>query len=283
MKKVIIIIGIMFLSFNIIVFGQSSQIEIRKTGTTENVAGQTLEYTITTSDVPISGGQFSLWEKAKFDVYNLSTKNIAFRIKRIRVDVPSDWLDNLCWPPLCYDNLLPKEQDGYYITPSTAGNPAPVIESNSINVVGGVADGSTAEIKPQIFPKKPGSVATYKYIVTDASGTTDIDSVILKISYIVDPNDNSSENTNSSINKVSSSNYELFLSPNPATDYVTVKAEGISEGVIRIVDVLGNIVYLENFDTVKKLNVSNYKHGIYFVSLQDSSAKTITKKLVVKN
>jgi len=285
MKKIIAIIsiGVVIFSFSATIFGQDLKVEIRKAGSTENVSGQTLKYTITTSDIPTSGEGYYIWEKAKFHVYNKSGANRPFRIKRIRVEVPNDWLDNLCWPPLCYDDLNNKELNGYFITPSSTGNPAPIIEDNSTKVVGGAADGSVAEIKPQVFPKQPGSKATYKYIVSDVSGTTDIDSITIEISYIVDPDASKPEDGTSSISNSSVSASELILSPNPASDYVYIQADGILKGSIRIVDVLGNVVYSGGFDSNKKLSTSNYKNGIYFVSVQDSSTKTITKKLVVRN
>lgn len=76
---------------------------------------------------------------------------------------------------------------------------------------------------------------------------------------------------------------ELLLSPNPVSDMVTIQAEGVTDGKIRIVDVLGNTVYTGDFNNAKKLNLSDYKNGVYFVTIQSVSDKGLTKKLVVRH
>lgn len=82
---------------------------------------------------------------------------------------------------------------------------------------------------------------------------------------------------------LTSKTIDLSLSPNPVADFVTVQAEGIVGGRIRIVDILGNIVHSSDFNSVKKLNLSDYKNGIYFLTVQSESNKGITKKLVVRH
>lgn len=82
---------------------------------------------------------------------------------------------------------------------------------------------------------------------------------------------------------LTSKTMELFVSPNPVTDFVTIQADGIVGGRIRIVDILGNVVHSSDFSNTKKLNLSDYKNGIYFVTVQSDSHKGFTKKMIVRH
>jgi hypothetical protein len=82
---------------------------------------------------------------------------------------------------------------------------------------------------------------------------------------------------------LTSKTIDLFVSPNPVADFVTIQAEGIVGGRIRVVDILGNIVHSSDFNNVKRLNLSDYKNGIYFLTVQSESNKGLTKKLVVRH
>lgn len=258
-------------------FNAQSQIEIRLDGETEDISGTTVTRNITLNDVP-AGDEGTFWEGAKFHVYNMTGADQKFRLKRVRVSVPSDWSDNLCWPPLCYTNITNQESNGYYISPSSASY-LPMITDGSASftitdIIGEdtIVTSGDAEIKPQIYPGEPGSSATYRFIVTDSLGTTDYDSVTLVVNYV----------NNLSISTAPKTT-ELTMSPNPASDFVSIEAEGITDGKVRIVDVLGNVVYTAEFNNSKKLNLAEYKNGVYFITVQSSSNKGITKKLVIKH
>ena len=81
----------------------------------------------------------------------------------------------------------------------------------------------------------------------------------------------------------------LVLYPNPASQNANLEFELMNESEVRInvVDVTGKQVYSENMNTLNsgnhkiKVNTSNFKEGIYFVTLNTEGTKT-TKKLVVK-
>lgn len=256
MKKILL----SFLCFTI--WGVQSQVEIRLPNETDNVAGTTLTYNVTLNDVP-SDDEYAYWEGAKFYVYNMSNADVQYRLKRVKVSAPSDWKDNLCWPPTCYTYSYLQQNNS--ITPVTG---APTVISGSSNT----DQGGPAEIKPQFYPGTPGSTATYKYYVTNMAGTEYYDSITVVVNYL----------NNLSLSTVQKS-VELSMSPNPANDYVSILAEGLSDAKIRVVDVLGNVVYTGDFNNSKKLNISEYKNGVYFVTIQNSSVKGLTKKLVVRH
>lgn len=257
MKKIILFFS-GFLALN-----AYSQVEIRLSGETQDISGTTITETITTEDVAVGSGMF--WARAKFHVYNVSGADEQFRIKRLRVDAPAGWNDEVCWPPTCYST-----SGNTYLTPSSISNPAPTIyDGGSTTDLNG---GSIAEIKPQIYPGALGSSATYRYIVTDVAGTTHYDSITLVLNYVELASISATQK-----------NMELTMAPNPATDLVTIQADGVTDGKIRIVDVLGNVVYTGEFNNVKKLNLSDYKNGVYFVTIHSASTKGLTKKLVIKH
>jgi hypothetical protein len=71
--------------------------------------------------------------------------------------------------------------------------------------------------------------------------------------------------------------------PNPASDYVLISTNGIDNATIKIIDILGNSVYSENISTTKKIDVSDYKNGIYFISIESSDSKIVNRRLIVKH
>lgn len=257
MKKIVLFL------FGFTLLTGYSQIEIRKPGETQDISGTTITENVTLNDVP-ADDEWAYWGGSKFHVFNLSGSDQKFRLKRVRVSVPSDWDDQICWPPTCYPT-----SGAMYLTPNTVANPAPIIYDGGSTTD---LDGAVAEIKPQIYPGQPGSSATYRYIVTDATGDTHYDSITVVINYV----------NNLSISSVQKS-VELTMSPNPATDYVMINAEGMSDAKIRVVDVLGNVVYTSEFNSAKKLSVTEFKSGVYFVTVQGESNKGFTKKLVVRH
>lgn len=262
MKKIILA------AFGLMTWATQAQIEIRLANGTEDVSGTTINYDVSLADVP-QDDEYAFWEGAKFHVYNMTGTDQQFRLKRVRVSVPSDWKDNLCWPPTCFTNVQNQETNGYYITPGSGAWTAPEILDGGSDL----ATGGPAEIKPQIYPGQLGSSATYKYIVTDMSGDTHYDSVTIVVNYFDVLN----------ISTIQKSTTELTMSPNPASDLVTIQAEGITDGKIRIVDVLGNLVYTGEFNNAKKLNTSEFRNGVYFITVQNASNKGLTKKLVVRH
>jgi hypothetical protein len=52
---------------------------------------------------------------------------------------------------------------------------------------------------------------------------------------------------------------------------------------MRIVDVLGNVVSKETITGTKKIDLSNFRNGVYFITIETSNGKTINRKLIVKH
>ena len=52
---------------------------------------------------------------------------------------------------------------------------------------------------------------------------------------------------------------------------------------IKIIDVLGNNVYSETLSGNKKIDVSDFKNGIYFVTLESSDTRISNRKLIIRH
>ncbi len=79
---------------------------------------------------------------------------------------------------------------------------------------------------------------------------------------------------------------DVQIIPNPANDKVEIMLNGISDGVckIQIRSVLNKIVYDEVFDCKKQkhiMNVSNLSLGVYYVTVNVASKKSVTSKLII--
>jgi hypothetical protein len=70
----------------------------------------------------------------------------------------------------------------------------------------------------------------------------------------------------------------IRISPNPATDLITITAKGYNQ--VEIVNFLGQVVYQNDFTDVRQINIADLNAGIYFVRLKGDT--TITKKFIKK-
>ncbi len=227
---------------------------IQKDGVGPDLSGTTVDITI--------DGNTVLPLEPKFYVTNDTGSDQQWRIKRVRVNVPSDWSDNVCWPPLCY---LTQGAETYW-TPNTGTQPAPTI----VNGTSQTTDNLLAELKPQITPGGSGdSYAEFMYYITDGPGNI-VDSLGLRVFFFV-----GLEETLPTL--------DLSVSPNPATDYINVKAEGVSQATVKVVDILGNIVREEKVQGQKKIDVLDLNNGVYFVVLESEGLKPVNKKIIVRH
>lgn len=77
----------------------------------------------------------------------------------------------------------------------------------------------------------------------------------------------------------------ISIYPNPTTDFVNIKSN-ISEKVksIEFYNALGQRIYYENVfnSSVIKINVSNFRKGIYLIKVNFDSTKLVSSKLILK-
>lgn len=263
MKKLLLLfVGLVALTAN-------GQIEIRKGTESTNIMGTEITFDIDLNEVP-AGDEWAFSERLKMYVRNIGESDRKTVIVRELLEVPAGWKDNVCWASQCYTT---QASEIIYNTPASP-------TSNMILLSGLLQDSVLygglhykAEIKPQFFPGmgNPGETAKYKYSVKDVNTEEILGSVTVRVNYL----------NNVSVNAVKS--IELSVAPNPATDVVSVNAEGIVGGTLKVVDMLGNVVFASEFNNSKKVNTSDFKNGVYFLTVQSGNAKGFTKKLVVRH
>ena len=73
------------------------------------------------------------------------------------------------------------------------------------------------------------------------------------------------------------------VSPNPASDHVFINVDNNVEMDFKVVDVLGNIVDKDVMNASKKLDVSQYKNGLYFITLSSKDKSMVTRKMIIKH
>ena len=210
-------------------------------------SGDTVEYNT-------SGDHFDL--PVRINVTGVASGNVSFRVKEISTSpcitdqicgflYPDPNFQGSCWSPNSSD----------YVSPSM----------NGINF----AAGDTVIVKPQ-GSISCGACAQYRYIVR-ISGT-EVDSFDLKVcSTLSLPNQVQEE-------------FDVRVYPNPSSSVMTIQATGVDGNVdVKITDVLGKVVYNESVSPLKKIDVSDFKNGVYLVTVSDNGKKVQTKRIVVKH
>ncbi|MDP4866715.1 MAG: T9SS type A sorting domain-containing protein [Crocinitomicaceae bacterium] len=244
-----------FLSIILISVAVKAQngIEIYELGQSTDYSGDTLFITAPSSaafDVPL-------------DIHNSTGSTHAWRITRLRIDVPSGWSDFLCWGHST-------DSFGGTCYSSTQMLTNPWTTQGTVQVLFDIADGEYGKLKATINPDDATSgSAHYRYYVSD-DGVNYSDSVDLFVDFTA------------SIKQVKEE-VTVNVQPNPASDYAIVTLNNADNGTIRIVDVLGNVVTKESITGTKKIDLSNYRNGVYFITIETSNGKTINRKLIVKH
>ncbi len=232
-----------------------SNIEIKEQGGSVALNGDTLKVSVDENNQDyLNFGVIPI----HIDVTNKNVNSIKIAITRVIISEPSQWSDQVCWGDGCYDALTDP-----YTTPNTGGFPAPTLDN-----------GVAFELKPQYDPKNVKGVGHYRYYLTAVdNGNTHVDSVDVLLSF----------GTNS-IKTINEEGFKFNISPNPASDFVNIAIQNSNEELnLKIVDVLGNEILSDKIKGAKKLDVSNLKSGIYFVTIISSDKKVVSRKMILRH
>jgi hypothetical protein len=191
---------------------------------------------------------------------NNTNQTLKWRVTRKRLNVPAGWSDQLCWGhssnPLAAFCYLESNQ-----------NPWNSPLSDTFNV----AVGEYGKLKCEINPDDLTSgTATYRYYVS-SDGVNFQDSVDVQVEFNV-----------ASI-KPNKEEISVSIVPNPATDYIQISMTGIESASLKMVDVFGSTILKENIGSTKKLNVSDFNSGIYFLVFDLPGRKSFTRKVIIRN
>ncbi len=217
--------------------------------------GSTTDISGTTINVQVSS---SVYEGYFFAKYTGST-SVTVKIRRVSiVTPPSVATEQVC------AGVIPDDGTGSCmdIAPNTPNWLCPITatldETNKANM--------------EIHVNHHGSTGLVhnRYYVEDLNGNK-LDSVDVKIGNIAAVKENKAS--------VAFNAY-----PNPADDVINLSVQGTSgDNAVKLVDVLGNIVLEERMGAAKKLDVSNFKNGVYILSVYSGGALLQTRRIVVRH
>jgi hypothetical protein len=222
-------------------------------GQTTDISGQT--YTMTAP----SNAVFDV----PFHVENNTGQSHQWVVTRYKVNVPNGWADGLCWGH-------GTDPFGGTCFSSTQMNGNPWSTPASQSVLFTINDGEYGKLKPQINPEDfTSGQAHYRYYISDP-GSSYSDSVDLIIDFTA------------SIKPVKD-DVTISIVPNPASDYISITANGMDNASLKMVDVLGNIVYRDVMSNTKTIVTSNFKTGVYFVTIEQAGNKPVSRKIIIRH
>ncbi len=186
-----------------------------------------------------------------FIVTNNTGSTQSLRITRSHIDLAPGWSDYFCWG-----------------ADALTGTCYPVY-AQSVWTGGSVSIDNGNEGLLQTYINAPDAgTSTIRYYVND--GSTFLDSVDVVYTFAASIQENPS--------------LLLNVSPNPANNVLNINMTGVNKADVKIVDVLGNIVFNETVaETTKKVDVSKFRNGIYFVTVDAEGVKPTTRKLIIRH
>jgi hypothetical protein len=217
----------------------------------------------------VSGGTYTMTAPSNqvfdvpFHVENNTGQSHQWIITRYKVNVPSGWADGLCWGSssdpfggICYSSS------------QMAANPW--TSSSSASALFTINNGDYGKLKPQINPDDAVSgTAHYRYYISDpGSGYSDSVDLIVDFTASIKP---------------VKEDITISIVPNPASDYISITANGMDNASLKMVDVLGNIVFRDVISNSKTIVTSNFKTGVYFVTLEQPGLKPVSRKIIIRH
>ena len=243
MKKALQLLTL-FLFFTFLSF---SQVKFNIANTSTDLSG--LVYTI---NVDPSHPEIQIAEQIalQIQVHNNTGSSKSWIFTRRKLSVPSDWTDKTCIIPV---NCYLEDSKDIWSTPDTYI----------------VADGDSIILNPDFKPNLT-SVGTgrYRFYVGDRNHYDDSMDVQINFTLGLRP-----------IKSVPT----FSISPNPAIDYFSIATNGNENINVKIIDILGNNVYNETISSNKKIDISDFKNGVYFVTVQSSEIRITNRKLVIRH
>ncbi|HIP31912.1 MAG TPA: T9SS type A sorting domain-containing protein [Crocinitomicaceae bacterium] len=227
-----------------------SQVEIYTVGQPTEISGTTIDVYTSNSNL--------LTEDLHFVNKMGSDQNWA--MTRVIINEIATWEDYFCWGSVS----IPGNGQCYS---AAAMNTNPWTSPDSWGVLAGDTALLNVDITPNIATE--GTV-TYRYYV-GPDATTFLDSIDVRV-----------HASTASIEENSLA--AVSVAPNPASDYLSVKTFNLQSPSIKILDVLGNIVFSKTKElSSSNINISNFKNGVYFVVIESSNSSPITKRFIVKH
>ncbi len=189
------------------------------------------------------------------EVTNTTGSAKSWRLTRdSQSDVPSTWTNSVCFGVTCFaaSTLNP------YCTPASTQN-------NNFTL--DVANGASGTILFHITADAIGT-GTYKLYLGDCTNFDD--SITVQLNYTA------------GIKELKQTpSFSMF--PNPSDEFVSIQMNNADKGLVKVIDLLGNVIYSESIITSSKINTSDFKNGVYFITIESEGLKLASRKLVVRH
>lgn len=196
-----------------------------------------------------------------FYIKNNSGVTKDLLIQRLILSEVSGWDDYLCWGRPTTEGPSPQNQCYSAGIMSSSNWSCP-----SQNYVTVPAD-SGAELISDYIVNGAGT-SCYRYYFKE--GSTRLDSLDICVTKTVSIEENEE--------------LSFAVYPNPANDVINISTKGTDgNSVIRITDVLGKVVLQETISENKKLDVSDFKNGVYLINVIENGISTKSKRIVVRH
>jgi len=108
----------------------------------------------------------------------------------------------------------------------------------------------------------------YRYYVS-FDGSNYIDSVDIKFDYVLDVEE---------VEPIS-----VAIIPNPASDYIQVKLNGVTSANMKMVNVLGSEVLNQQVVSSSVFDISSFRNGVYIMSFTAPGSQAIVRKVIIKH
>ena len=222
---------------------------------TINVQGQSADISGTVHDINIDPSSGTIPTTGEYlldlEIHNNTGLDKSWRVTRKEVSVPAAWSDMIC-----FSSCFPPSNLEVYCTPPSV----PLVVNN----------GASAVVILHFSPEQAvAATATYRYYVSNDCSTFE-DSVDIRFNFTLGL-------------KTTKLNPTFNIAPNPANDYTVISSNGVENSNVKIVDVLGNVVYTETISSTKKIDLSDFKNGIYFITIETSDEKISNRKLIIRH
>ncbi len=252
MKKLYSLVSVVLLACS----ASFGQVEIKlwdngtQSGTGNALNGQEYAYVVSTDGLhgPV------------INFKNTSASTKVWKIERYRITDVAAWEDNLCWG-------APGDPFGQCYTAAQMNtNPWTSPSQYSLTVNAGASANLVADTDTE-----GSGTEKYRFYLIEGQASR-VDSVDVTVTSTLGVTDQKQEEVGVSIY------------PNPVSNVLTVSATGVEGSVeLKMVDVLGKVVLTESGAPLNKVDVSNFKNGVYLVYVYNKGDLIQTKRIVIKH
>ena len=211
----------------------------------------------TTINVQVSSAVYEGYFFAK----NLTGTPVEVKIRRVSIVAPPSLVtEQVCCGPIP--------------DPNAVGNCYDIAQGNMnwLSPLSAVLDESNkANMEIHVNPHGSTGLVHNRYYVEDLNGNK-LDSMDLKIGNIA------------SVKEIKNNTVSFNAYPNPANEVLNLTVQGTSgDNSVKLVDVLGNVVLEEKMGASKKLDVSEFKNGVYILTVYSNGAQIQARRVVVRH